>query len=135
MLDYLFHTLGLSQTATPTSMNPSPFSSLLSHFPPSGSIPPCSPPNSKDPLLSFWLKEFESPLSNRGEHDQLPQEADVVVIGSGLTGVCAVDRLVEALCSIKGERKVRVVVVEAREFCSGATGQFASIVNLETQDN
>ena len=121
MLDHLLSTLGLTKSTDPP-LNPSPFSSLLSHFPSSGSIPPSSPPN-PSPLHSFWTANYQSPLSNRGEHDPLPEEADVVVIGSGLTGVCAVDQLVEELIQKKEGRKVKIVVLEAREFCSGATGQ------------
>jgi len=34
-----------------------------------------------------------------------------------------VDQLVEELIQKKEGRKVKIVVLEAREFCSGATGQ------------
>ncbi|GAA5938151.1 NAD(P)/FAD-dependent oxidoreductase [Sporobolomyces koalae] len=125
----------------------SPCSSLLSHFPPSGSVPPCSPPNAA-PLDSFWTKHFSGPLAHAGRDSPLPDHADIVVIGAGLTGTCAVDALVERLGSLPTarSRKVTIVVLEAREFCSGATARngghltsapilgFATLTQLYGQD-
>ncbi|GAA5941868.1 hypothetical protein JCM1841_004200 [Sporobolomyces salmonicolor] len=97
--------------------------SLLSHFPPSGALPPSPPPN-PDPLPSFWTSNFSSPLTHAGENDPLPREVDVVVVGAGLTGVCATEKLVELLLADEGSvGRVRIAVLEAREFCSGATAR------------
>lgn len=94
-------------------------------------LPPCAPPH-PSPLPSFWTSAWECPLANVGARGSLPAEADVVVIGSGFTGTCAAARIVDELVKSgaeglgSGKReggKVRVVVVEAREFCSGATGE------------
>ncbi|GAA5964276.1 hypothetical protein JCM3765_002794 [Sporobolomyces pararoseus] len=97
---------------------------LLSHFPPSGSFSPSDAPND-GPLDSFWTKNFTSPLSDQGKDLQLPEQADVVVIGSGLTGVFAVDQLVEQLSKtgLTSSEKLKIVVLEARGFCSGATAR------------
>jgi heterodisulfide reductase subunit A-like polyferredoxin len=47
--------------------------------------------------------------------NELPPSTDVVVIGSGITGVFAAQELVDA--------RRRVLMVEAREACWGATGR------------
>ncbi|GJN94061.1 hypothetical protein Rhopal_007125-T1 [Rhodotorula paludigena] len=83
------------------------------------------------PLPSFWTAHYTSPFQDTGATDPLPHEADVVVIGSGLTGVSAVDELVRLhLASSSSEHTreeeqptLRIVVLEARTFCSGATGR------------
>lgn len=62
----------------------------------------------------FWLSE---PSGISKLKSPWVQEADVVVIGSGMTSVS----LCLALYSIRPELKI--VVLEARELCSGATGR------------
>lgn len=47
----------------------------------------------------------------------MPQETDVVIIGSGITGCSIAKRLLES------DDSVRVAVLEARKVCSGATGR------------
>lgn len=47
----------------------------------------------------------------------LPEEVDIVIIGSGITGCSIAKRLLESNDS------VRVAVLEARDVCSGATGR------------
>lgn len=49
---------------------------------------------------------------------ELPKTADVVVVGSGITGSFAARELV-----LRGGDGLDVVVVEAREACWGATGR------------
>lgn len=76
------------------------------------------------PLPSLFLS-FRSPFSSAGRHDPLPrgygnEKVDVIVVGSGVSGVEVVRNLVEMYGKI-GE-KVRIVVLEARDFASGATG-------------
>lgn len=61
----------------------------------------------------FWLSE---PLSISNLQSTWIQEADVVIIGSGMTSVS----LCLALYSACPE--LRIVVLEARGLCSGATG-------------
>ncbi|GAA5902191.1 NAD(P)/FAD-dependent oxidoreductase [Sporobolomyces salmoneus] len=124
MLSYLWPSrLPFRSQPISTSASPPAFSaSLLSQFPPSGSIPPSSPPN-PHPLNSFWTTNFASPLLDEGRDEPLPEQADVVVIGSGLTGICAIDRLVEQLTTSAGKEEVKIVVLEARQFCSGATAR------------
>lgn len=55
-----------------------------------------------------------------------------MIIGSGLTGICAVDRLVDELIEMSetGEgTKFTIVVLEARDFCSGATGELFHVLS------
>ncbi|BGP27895.1 hypothetical protein JCM10295v2_006882 [Rhodotorula toruloides] len=73
----------------------SPMSPLQTHGWPSNSthFPPSSPPH-PDSLASYWLQDFSSILTHAGMDAELPQEADVVVVGSGLTGTCLINELV-----------------------------------------
>lgn len=70
---------------------------------------------SQNPTQSYWqhiphrLAETQSPA--------LPNEADIVIIGSGITGASVTKTLLEA------DPSVQVVVFEARTLCSGATGR------------
>ncbi|KAF6756559.1 FAD dependent oxidoreductase-domain-containing protein [Ephemerocybe angulata] len=77
------------------------------------------------PTKSFWT---HSPGANEfareGAEGELVRDADVVVIGSGLTGISAAYHLAKKLGETLGEGEgKRVVVLEARDFCSGATGR------------
>ncbi|OCF32027.1 hypothetical protein I316_06413 [Kwoniella heveanensis BCC8398] len=71
--------------------------------------------------LSAWQRSVrDDPLINWGEHDPLPQTADVVVIGSGISGATTAHRLLYS-----PDRPGSVVVLEAREITSGASGRNA----------
>lgn len=70
--------------------------------------------------LSYWLQQVRSdPLLDHRTTGDLPQDADTVIIGSGITGSLAAKEHL----SIWPDKSV--VVLEAREFCSGATGRNA----------
>lgn len=64
---------------------------------------------------SFWHQSPSEVLKGHRTTDQLPTTADVVVVGSGIAGAFAARELVS-----KGRK---VVMVEAREACWGATGR------------
>jgi glycine/D-amino acid oxidase-like deaminating enzyme len=71
---------------------------------------------SKSPTKACWqeppylkLKDIRSPT--------VPKEADVVIIGSGITGVSVANTL------LSGNNDLQVVVLEARSVTSGATGR------------
>lgn len=84
---------------------------------------------------SFWLHSSPTcnPLADQGATDSLPSNSgnggdggngivDIVIIGSGITGISTLYHLVQELR--RSSRSVkRVVVLEARTFCSGATGR------------
>ncbi|KAF8183638.1 FAD dependent oxidoreductase-domain-containing protein [Pholiota molesta] len=78
-----------------------------------------------NPTKSFWLDTpGANPLADAGSTGELTQDADVCVIGSGITGVSAAWHLSNLLHDeFRPEDKAKVVILEAREFCSGATGR------------
>lgn len=81
---------------------------------------------------SFWLKDrhprFELP------NPDLPTEADVVIIGSGITGTSIARTLLQNRKSTTPTPHPYVVMIEARDICSGATGRNGGHI-LETADD
>ena len=75
---------------------------------------PCPLPNA-NPSTSFWHSEPE--LLGHRNTSTLPSEADVVVVGTGITGASALRYLVES------GKKLNILALEAREVCCGATGR------------
>ena len=78
-----------------------------------------SPP-SLNSTTSFWLDlpPEESPFANVGSTGSLTQDADICVIGSGITGVGVVWHLVKNLQdSLEDGAKMKIVLLEARQFC------------------
>ncbi|KAL4778835.1 FAD dependent oxidoreductase-domain-containing protein [Aspergillus varians] len=70
--------------------------------------------------MSYWLQGVQGdPLLDHRSTPDLPLSADIVVIGSGMSGT-----LIANHCLQTWPEK-SVVVLEAREFCSGATGRNA----------
>lgn len=74
-----------------------------------------------NPTTSFWLKNspFLDLVDKRSK--TLPKYADIVIIGSGITGT-SVARTILSECASMGINR-RVVMLEARQTCSGATGR------------
>ncbi|KAI9711563.1 MAG: hypothetical protein M1820_002128 [Bogoriella megaspora] len=70
-------------------------------------------PNSTE---SFWHSEPSQLLLNHRTTSDLPDKADVVIIGSGITGTSAAHHLAT-------QSKLGIVLLEAREACWGATGR------------
>lgn len=70
-----------------------------------------------NPTLPFWTVPA-SRLSKHLSSEQLPDYADIVIIGSGITGTSVARTLL-----LEGDPKLKVVMLEARETCSGATGR------------
>ncbi|KAK0483682.1 DAO-domain-containing protein [Armillaria novae-zelandiae] len=78
-------------------------------------------PKQEGQSLSYWLQGVRSnPLLDHRTTDELPEEADVVIIGSGATGATTA---LELLSSPNPPKSI--VMLEARELCSGATGRNA----------
>lgn len=69
-----------------------------------------------NPTNSFW-HDVPSHLASH-KLDKLPHYVDVVVIGSGITGASVARTLVR-----NGGVDLRVLMLEARQTCSGATGR------------
>ncbi|KAK8073571.1 hypothetical protein PG994_004470 [Apiospora phragmitis] len=77
-------------------------------------------PRPKGQSLSYWLQQVRcDELIDHRTTEELPETADTVVIGSGITGT-----LVAKYHKQTWPDK-SVVVLEARDFCSGATGRNA----------
>lgn len=73
-------------------------------------------PNSS---ASFWHSEPNTFLLNHHTTSTLPSEADIVIIGSGITGASAARFLAEDSRTASKS----IVLLEAREVCWGATGR------------
>ncbi|KAJ4368414.1 hypothetical protein N0V83_006771 [Neocucurbitaria cava] len=78
---------------------------------------PVGPPVTK-PLPSYWHSP-KSPLANviEPETDKLTDPYDFAIIGSGISGTMIAHYL------LKSRPNARIVMLEAREICSGATGR------------
>ncbi|KAI0842617.1 FAD dependent oxidoreductase [Hypoxylon sp. FL0890] len=70
-----------------------------------------------NPTKSYWHKEPSTKLLGHRTTEELPRSADVVIVGSGITGSFAAHYLKEKRPDLD------VVMVEAREACWGATGR------------
>ncbi|KAL9087231.1 MAG: hypothetical protein Q9165_006725 [Trypethelium subeluteriae] len=70
---------------------------------------------------SFWHSEPSPFLTNHHTTEKLPHSADVVVVGSGITGSSAAHHLAQ-FSSSQGQ-DLNIVLLEAREACWGATGR------------
>ncbi|KAL2832728.1 FAD dependent oxidoreductase-domain-containing protein [Aspergillus pseudoustus] len=87
----------------------------------------------QNPTSSFWLRSPHPDLAE-AQSTELPSEAEVVIIGSGVTGTSIARTL---LNSRKPPRdtpnRPAVVILEARDVCSGATGRNGGHI-LETAE-
>jgi hypothetical protein len=68
---------------------------------------------------SFWHRDPSKILLGHRTTAALPTQADVVIIGSGISGACAAHFLRQ---DDRG-KNVNIVMLEAREACWGATGR------------
>ncbi len=68
---------------------------------------------------SFWHSEPSEFLLGHRTTPDLPAHADVVIVGSGITGASASRFLAED----ERAKGLSIVMLEAREACWGATGR------------
>ncbi|EAW06968.1 NAD(P)/FAD-dependent oxidoreductase [Aspergillus clavatus NRRL 1] len=85
------------------------------------------------PTTSFWLRNPHPTLA-QAQSSNLPSEAEVVIIGSGVAGASIARTLLKSRKPGKeaGSRPA-VVILEARDVCSGATGRNGGHI-LETAE-
>ena len=74
---------------------------------------------SKNSTASFWHSEPSKILLGHRTTIELPTKADIVIVGSGITGASAARYLIED----ERAQDMTVVMLEAREACWGATGR------------
>lgn len=72
-------------------------------------------PNSTTP---FWRTELHKLDSHRST-EELPEEADIVIIGAGFSGAALAHHILDGNTSPAPS----IVILEARQACSGATGR------------
>ncbi|KAH3663399.1 hypothetical protein OGAPHI_005389 [Ogataea philodendri] len=73
---------------------------------------------SEKTTLSYWMGEADRPLAKHRSTEELPEEVDILIIGSGLSGAGAAFNLLVEYGTDKS-----VMLLEARDVCSGATGR------------
>lgn len=79
---------------------------------------------------SFWRSEV-GPIDTHRTTEDLTAVADIVIIGAGYTGASIAHHILEQ----SGQRNAQVqhvpsiLIVEAREACSGATGRNGKVVS------
>lgn len=83
-------------------------------------LPSPLPSSSDKATVSYWMATT-SPDQLPPSLSTLPAESDVVVIGAGITGISTAYHLVNSASSSK--KISSITVIEARSFCSGATGR------------
>ncbi|KAK3945709.1 putative fad dependent oxidoreductase [Diplogelasinospora grovesii] len=69
------------------------------------------------PTVSYWQDPPDATISDLRSTPTLPSSTDVVIIGSGITGAGVAWNLLQA------NPNLGVVMLEARQACSGATGR------------
>jgi glycine/D-amino acid oxidase-like deaminating enzyme len=81
-----------------------------------------------NPTTPYWRTELH-PLDSHRSTEQLPAQCDVLIIGAGMSGVS----FAYHLCEATGATKPSIVLLEARQVCSGATGRNGGHVKVKTQ--
>lgn len=71
--------------------------------------------------LPFWRTELH-PLDNHRSTPDLPSHVDIAVVGAGYAGASVVYHILKQ-CEAQGTPLPSIVILEAREACSGATGR------------
>lgn len=72
---------------------------------------------------SFWHSEPNEFLLGHRTTEELPAEADIVIVGSGITGTSAARYLAED----ERAKGLSIVLLEAREACWCATGRVSEV--------
>lgn len=81
-----------------------------------------------NPSPSYWLEDPPYPEIVHAASPELPSRADIVIIGSGITAAAVARSVLHESARRAGSGAgtapaPRVVVLEARSLCSGATGR------------
>ena len=76
-----------------------------------------------NPSLSFWTVP-QSPITKH--LSDLPAHADIIIIGTGLTGTS----FARTVLDHDSQHPLQVVMLDARDVCSGASGRCVSRQSL-----
>ncbi|KAJ5378615.1 hypothetical protein N7509_011734 [Penicillium cosmopolitanum] len=77
-----------------------------------------------NPTSSFWQNDPVFPELVNMQSENLPETADIVIIGSGISGASVAYSILNGVQNQgKAKQPLRIVMIEARETCSGATGR------------
>lgn len=71
----------------------------------------------ENPTISYWQDPPDDEIANLRSTSHLPNTADIVVIGSGISGASI------AYNVLSRSPGTKIVMLEARQACSGATGR------------
>ncbi|KAH7118351.1 FAD dependent oxidoreductase [Dactylonectria macrodidyma] len=82
---------------------------------------PLSPLPVQNATTSFW-RSAPHPLDDHQSTPQLPAQVDITVVGAGYAGVATVYHILES-CKARGIPPPSILILEARQACSGATGR------------
>jgi hypothetical protein len=77
-------------------------------------------------MPSFWHSQPDA-LDNHRSTESLPETSDIVVIGAGFAGASTAHHCLDLA---HGAKKPSMVVLEARQACSGATGRNGNPLGL-----
>lgn len=72
-----------------------------------------------NPTISYWQDPPDAEVADYLSGETVPEVADTVIIGSGITGTSIAYGLLNSSSKPAG----KVVILEARQACSGATGR------------
>jgi ribulose 1,5-bisphosphate synthetase/thiazole synthase len=79
-------------------------------------------------MSSFWRSQ-EAELDTYRSTSELPSQCDIVVVGAGYAGAAAVTQIL----SKSGDKTPSILVLEARQLCSGATGRNGKSLPADSQ--
>jgi choline dehydrogenase-like flavoprotein len=85
------------------------------------SIPPGLP--RQNPTISYWQDPPDAIADHRSTTG-LPEHADIIIIGSGITGATIAFNILEQ------KPETYIVLLEARQACSGASGRNGKPIDL-----
>lgn len=80
-----------------------------------------------NPSKSYWIEAANSPIRDLQSTPQLPQQSDLIIIGSGYTGASLAYWIHKHTC--KHGTTPNMLLLEARDICGGATGRNGKKLN------
>ncbi|RYC65669.1 hypothetical protein CHU98_g531 [Xylaria longipes] len=86
-----------------------------------------------NPTTPYWRTELH-PLDSHRSTEYLPTECDVLIIGAGISGVSVAYHLSQPDATVDKSAAVpSILLLEARQVCSGATGRNGGHVKAKTR--